>query len=87
MKPGIKEYNKKSIVFDNGSAIRVSATTKNAFRGRALNLLICDELAFVPPNQANDFWSSNFPTISKSKDSKVVLISTPKGQHNLFHRL
>lgn len=87
LKPGVKEYNKKSIVFDNGSIIRVSATTKNAFRGKALNLLICDELAFVQPNQAEDFWSSNFPTISKSQESKVILISTPKGQHNLFHRL
>ena len=87
IKPGVKEYNKKTIEFENGTAIRVSATTKNAFRGRSLNLLICDELAFVPHNQAEDFWSSNFPTISKSKESKVILISTPKGQHNLFHRM
>lgn len=87
LKPGVKEYNKKSILFENGTKIQVSATTKNAFRGRTLNLLICDELAFVQPNQAEDFWSSNFPTISKSVESKVILISTPKGQHNLFHRL
>lgn len=87
IKPGVKEYNKKSIIFENGSKIQVSATTKNAFRGRSINLLICDELAFVPKNQAEDFWSSNFPTISKSEVSKVILISTPRGQHNLYHRL
>ncbi len=88
LKPGVKdEYNKKSIVFENGTNLMVSATTKNAFRGEALNLLISDELAFVPAGQANDFWTSNVPTTAKSQFSKIIIISTPAGQHNLFHRI
>ena len=88
IKPGVEgEYNKKSLLFDNGTKIMVSATTKNAFRGRSMNLVLSDELAFVHPNQAEEFWSSNYPTISKSQESKFIVISTPKGQYNLFHRL
>jgi len=87
MKPGVKEYNKKSIIFENGTNLMVSATTKNAFRGEALNLLISDELGFVPAGQANDFWTSNVPTIAKSQYSKIIVISTPNGMYNLWHRI
>lgn len=87
LKPGVLEYNKSSIEFDNGTKIIVSATTPDAFRSFTINLLICDELGFVPKNQAEDFWSANYPTISASKESKVVVISTPNGLYNLFHNL
>jgi hypothetical protein len=87
MKPGVLEYNKKDIEFDNGTKITVSATTADAFRSFTINFLICDELAFVPKNQAEDFWSANYPTISASKESRVIVISTPNGLFNLFHNL
>jgi hypothetical protein len=52
------------------------------------NCLICDELAFVdPPWKAEEFWKSNYPTISASNTSKIIIISTPNGMYNLFHRL
>jgi len=87
MKPGVLEYNKKDVEFDNGTKITVSATTADAFRSFTINFLICDELAFVPKNQAEDFWSANYPTISASKESRVIVISTPNGLFNLFHNL
>lgn len=43
LKPGSAKYNEKSIVFENGTIIEVSATSKDAFRGRSLNLLFCLE--------------------------------------------
>jgi hypothetical protein len=35
----------------------------------------CDEYAFVPKSVADDFWASNYPTISASTESKIVIIS------------
>lgn len=50
--------------------------------------LIIDEMAFVEPESIlEDFWRSVFPTISRSKTSKVLIASTPNGTGNLFHRL
>jgi len=52
------------------------------------NCLVCDELGFVdPPWKAEEFWRSNYPTISASNSSKIIIISTPNGMYNLFHRL
>lgn len=87
LKCGVKKYNEKSIEFENGSKILCSATSKDAFRGRSLNLLILDEFAFVERGKAEDFYASNYPTISSSQTARVIIVSTPNGPHNLFHRL
>lgn len=48
----------------------------------------CDEFAFVEPSwKADEFWASNYPTISASKDSKIIIISTPNGLYNKFHEI
>ena len=87
LKPGVLEYQKTGIVFDNGSKMIISATSPDAFRGESINLLVCDEFAFVPGNQAEEFWSANYPTISASKTAKIIIISTPNGMFNIFHRI
>lgn len=87
LKPGIKSWNAASIEFDNGSVIEACATTPNSFVGRSLNVLICDEFAKVRPGAAQDFWNSVYPTISSGKQTKIIIISTPKGMHNLFHTI
>lgn len=87
LKPGVREYSKTFTTFDNESKIIVSATSADAFRGRTLNLLVADEFAFVRKNIAEDFWSANYPTISSSQDAKIVIISTPNGMWNLFHKI
>jgi len=52
------------------------------------NCLVADELGFVdPPWKAEEFWKSNYPTISASNTSKIIIISTPNGLYNLFHRI
>lgn len=86
LKPGVaNDWNKRSVVFENGCRIQTAATSANAFRGRSLNLLVADELAFVPANMANAFWASNYPTLSASDTAKVCIISTPQGAFNLFY--
>jgi len=87
MKPGIIDWNKTSILFENDTRIMVSATSEDAFRGRTLNLLVCDEFAFLPKHIAYDFWSANYPTISASKEAKIIIISTPSGMYNQFHTI
>jgi hypothetical protein len=87
LKPGVTEYAKTTITFDNGTKLIISATTADAFRGWPMNIIICDEFAFVPQNNAEEFWASNYPTISSSDTSKVIIISTPNGMFNIFHRL
>lgn len=75
LKPGVTEYAKTTITFDNGTKLIISATTADAFRGWPMNIIICDEFAFVPQNNAEEFWASNYPTISSSETSKVIIIS------------
>jgi hypothetical protein len=87
LKPGVTKYAETFVSFDNGTRIIISATSPDAFRGESINILICDEFAFVPSGQAEDFWSANYPTISASKLAKIIVISTPNGMFNIFHRL
>jgi hypothetical protein len=87
LKPGVTEYQKLGIEFDNGTRILVSATSPDAFRGRTLNLLICDEFAHVPKHVQDAFWAANYPTISRSEEGKIVIISTPCGPFDLFHKI
>jgi hypothetical protein len=88
IKPGVKEYGKTSCEFENGSRIGISTTTGSAARGASINCIIIDEMAFIEPESIlEDFWRSVFPTISRSKKSKVLIASTPNGTGNLFHRL
>lgn len=88
LKPGIVEYNKKTITFENGSKVMAKATSSDSFRGRTLNICVCDEFAFVdPPWKADEFFTSNWPTISASKKSKFIIISTARGIGNIFHKI
>lgn len=38
-------------------------------------------------SNCEDFWTSNYPALSSSAHSKVIIISTPNGLYNLFHQL
>lgn len=87
LKCGVVEYNKKSIQFENGTVITVGGTSKSAFRGKTANIIISDELAFVESGTAEDFFMSNYPTISVSSEGKFIAISTPNGIGGLFYEL
>ena len=75
------------MVLTNGSSIGISTTSSDAGRGDSCNVLILDELAFIPNNLVEDFWRSVYPIISSSKKSKIFIASTPNGTGNLFHSL
>lgn len=79
-------WNKTTIELENGSSVMSSSTSSAAIRGWSINFLYLDEFAHVPPNVANEFFASVFPTISSGKTTKMVITSTPKGL-NMFYAL
>lgn len=85
LQQGVLEWNKGSIELENRSSIITAATSPNAIRGFACSHIYVDELAFVPPNIAEEFMTSVFPVISSGKETKIFLSSTPKGM-NIFHK-
>jgi len=87
LKPGVKEYQKLGIEFENGTRILVSGTSADTYRGRSLNVAILDEFASVPKGIQDKFWAANYPTISQSVEGKIIVISTPKGWGDLFHKI
>ena len=86
LQQGVVEWNKGSIVLENGSKILASSKSSSAVRGGSFNLLFMDEFAFVPENVADEFFNSVYPTISAGQSTKVLIVSTPKGL-NMFYKL
>lgn len=86
LQQGVVEWNKKSLVLENGSRCIAAATSASAVRGFSVNLLLLDEFAHLKPNLAEEFIASVFPTLSSSESSKLVIISTPNGL-NHYHKL
>jgi hypothetical protein len=86
LKRAIIEWNKTSIVFENGTAIHTSTTTPDSIRGRSVSLLILDEFAHVRPEVADPFWTSAQPTVA-SGSAQICIISTPNGNTGQFAEL
>ena len=82
IRSGVVNYNKGSIEFDNGSRIVSATTTGNTGRGMSISLLYCDEFAFVPPNIAEEFWTSISPTLATG--GRAILTSTPNSDEDTF---
>jgi hypothetical protein len=75
--------NKLSLQFTNGSQIKAVASSKDAGRSEALSLLILDECAFI--DNADVIWTAASSTLSTG--GKAILISTPNGVGNFFHKM
>lgn len=82
IRSGVVNYNKGSIEFDNGSRIVSTTTTGNTGRGMSISLLYLDEFAFVPPNIADEFWTSISPTLATG--GKAIITSTPNSDEDTF---
>lgn len=84
LQQGVLEWNKGSILLENNSKILAAATSSSAVRGGSYNLLFLDEFAFINDNIASEFFASVYPTISSGKDTKVIIVSTPKGMNHFY---
>jgi hypothetical protein len=85
LQQGVKEWNKHSMVLENGSRILATSTGSSAGRGQSFNIVMLDEFAFVPRNIALDFITSIYPVISSGTKTKIIMVSTPNGM-NLFYK-
>ena len=86
MQQGIIAWNKGALELENGSKILAASTSASAVRGMSFNILFLDEFAFVPNHVAEDFFASVYPTISSGTNTKVIIVSTPRGM-NHFYRM
>jgi len=79
------EDNKLSLRFKNGSQIKAVPSSEDAGRSEALSLLIMDEAAHInPPLLADEIWTAASSTLSTG--GKAIILSTPNGMGNFFHR-
>tara|TARA_B100000929_G_scaffold290599_1_gene284991 strand:- start:119552 stop:121396 length:1845 start_codon:yes stop_codon:yes gene_type:complete len=85
LQPGVKVYNKQSVVFSNNSKAFSAASSSSSIRGKSIALLYIDEAAFIPNDMA--FYESTYPTIASGKNSKVIVTSTPNGTRGMFYKL
>ena len=75
--------NKLSVELANGSQVKAIASSDDAGRSEALSLLIIDEAALV--KNLEELWTGLLPTVSAG--GNIIVLSTPYGVGNLFHKL
>jgi hypothetical protein len=85
LKAGVVTYNVQKIVFDNGSKVESATTTPSTGRGKSISLLFLDELAFVSPRIATEFWSAINPTLATG--GKCIITSTPNSDEDTFAQI
>lgn len=81
---GVKSWNKGQIELENGCRVIASATSSSAIRSFSINVLIIDEMGFVQNTIWSEFFASVYPTISSSKTSKTIFVSTPNGMNHFW---
>jgi len=84
LKPGILKWDVFNSKFDNGCRIIGQTTTKKAAIGFTIHLLFMDEFAHIPQNFVDSFYENVYPTVSASKNSKVIITSTPNGFNKFY---
>lgn len=86
MQQGVREWNKRSIILENGSNIIAASTSSGNIRGKTKNIVYLDEFAHIPQHIQEDFFASVFPTISSGESTKMIITSTPLGL-NMFYKI
>lgn len=84
LQSGIVEWNKGNIELENGSKIGAFATSADGLRSGSYDAILLDEFAFVPDNIAEEFFESTYPVISAGTNTKIIIVSTPKGMNHFY---
>lgn len=84
LQPGLVEWNKSTMVLENGSRIFCETTSANSIRGYSISQLLLDEFAFVDTNKAEEFFTSVYPTLSSGTNTKIIIASTPNGLNHFY---
>ena len=75
--------NRNSFELDNGSQVKAISTSGDAGRSEALSLLVLDEAAII--ENMEHLWAGLYPTLSTG--GRCIIVSTPNGVGNVFHKL
>jgi hypothetical protein len=86
LKVGIKNWNQRTIIFDNGCRIKSAARSKTPAIGFTIDFLYLDEFAHIPSNIIDSYYKAVYPVVSAVENSKIIITSTPNGM-NLFYKL
>lgn len=84
LQQGVEEWNKGSILLENGSGITATSTASDAARGESFAILFIDEVSNIKTNVWDSFYTSVYPTISSGKTTKMILVSTPNGLNHFY---
>lgn len=84
LQQGVVEWNKGTLILENGSILEASSTTGNAARGDSMSALFIDECAFIEPNLWDDFYTSVYPTVSSGSTTKIIMVSTANGMNHYY---
>jgi len=82
LQQGITEWNKGNIELENGCKVLAGTTTSSAIRGKSINFLYLDEVAFI--EGYDEFFASVYPTISSGETTKLLMTSTPNGLNHFW---
>ena len=85
LKLGFVENNKLALRLKNGSQIKAVSAASDAGRSEAISLLIIDEAAFIEQNRIEEIWGASQQTLSTG--GKAIVLSTPNGTGNFFHKM
>ena len=77
------ENNMLSLKLKNGSNVRAVSSSSDAGRSMAVYLLVIDEAAFI--EGISEIWASAWSTLSTG--GNAILLSTPNGIGNFFHKM
>jgi len=84
LKIPVLESNKLSLKLNNQSRVLATSSASDSARGFAASLLIIDECAFI--DDIEDIWTSAQQTLATVAAGKAIILSTPNGMGNFFHR-
>jgi len=82
LQQGIEEWNKGNIELENGCKVLAGTTSSSAIRGKSINFLYLDEVAFI--EGYDEFFASVYPTISSGESTKLLMTSTPNGLNHFW---
>lgn len=81
---GVVTWNRGDIELSNGSTVLASATSGDSVRSGSFAIIMLDEFAHIENHIAEEFFTSTYPTISSGKETKVIIVSTPKGLNHFY---
>jgi hypothetical protein len=81
--PTLTQDSTQALGFNNGSVIKAAPTNHDVGRSEAISLLVVDEAAHIP--NLEELWPGLYNTVSTG--GRIIVLSTPLGVGNQFHRL